>query len=209
MKKPKRLFKNRPPVESVRTKTPPIDVNRIEFIALHEAGHAVSGAHFGLGLEFVDIKRRTLPDGSLSLGYTKCRVPIDAFAGKGRDAALPWMVQCLAGPVAESLANPNFDALKSAGVDDGQNAHRIAIIAICPSLPVVDGQMEIPPDVHNAHKEEIDALLNDAMDATTAFVGQFQNAIIDVADALVESRELSADQVIAIVREHQHGSTAV
>src|SRR5690349_2619245 len=57
-----RLQREQPPDDS--------EDDDIRFIATHEAGHAVSASVLGMNLFKVDIKRRRMPDGSMSLGFT-------------------------------------------------------------------------------------------------------------------------------------------
>jgi hypothetical protein len=201
MKKPKRMFKNRPPL-SVERK---MDANDMRFIAIHEAAHAVSAVHFGLGLQSVDIKRRQLPDGVLSVGYTRCPVPVV----HGESEAMPWMIHILVASLAESAFNPHREALNSGSRDDQESARRIAVVALCPSTIRGDGKVEITPDVIAEHEGGIQAFWSAAVQASAEFADRFMPAICAVADALLAHRELSHDQVAAIVREHQPSLAAV
>src|SRR3954469_17251718 len=82
------------------------DPNDNRFIATHETGHAVSAVVLGLPLSAVDIKRRELPGGLTSLGFTGTRpVNTQDVLGRGEGVALPLMVQCLTGMAAEVRVN--------------------------------------------------------------------------------------------------------
>ena len=62
MKKPKRMFKDRQPLATVRAER--YNPNDIRYIATHEAGHAVSAILLGINLKSVDIMTRRLPNGA-------------------------------------------------------------------------------------------------------------------------------------------------
>jgi hypothetical protein len=82
------------------------DPNDPRFVAVHEAGHAVSAIVLGLNLASVDIKRRRLPDGGISMGFTDTgKTGLEDIGGKGEEAALPHVIQSLTGALAESKVN--------------------------------------------------------------------------------------------------------
>jgi hypothetical protein len=94
-----------------------------------------------------------------------------------------------------------------AGADDINGAQRIATVAICPATILPDGRRAIRPDVIAAHMEKLKACFSAAMDAAYEFVDKFWKTIVAVANALIIHRELSAEQVAAIMRDQQSAAT--
>jgi hypothetical protein len=182
-----------------------IAIREAVLTAIHEAGHAVAAVHYGLPLEFVHIKRQVLPDGRVSVGYTKCPVPVP----RGETEALPWIIQQLAGPIAEVSLDDDVDAdqVMKAGAGDIDRAKHIAIFAICPHTIGPDGGPGIRSDVIAAHVEKLTAFFNAAFAAAHEFVEKFWDAINAVARALMVHRELTAEQVAAIMRDQQSADT--
>jgi hypothetical protein len=90
-------------------KSPPVAYNPDDpfFVAMHEAGHAVSAAVYGLPFTGVDVTLRRRDEGRTSAGMTHVvdLNPRDVV-GKG-EATLPRLIQCTAGPCAEELVNPH------------------------------------------------------------------------------------------------------
>lgn len=111
-------------------RTASYDSNDVRFIATHEAGHAVSAVVLGIGLESADIHRHRLPDGGVSLGFTKTS-PLHHtdITGKGEDGAIHHEVQCLTRPLAEAVVNP-LAVYTDGDHHDVESARRIAAVAL-------------------------------------------------------------------------------
>jgi hypothetical protein len=167
------------------------------FDAIHVAGQAVAAVYYGLPLEFVHIKSQVLPDGSVLGGYAKITVP----ETRGETEAFPWIIQALAGPVAEMRVHGIARQVTLAGADAIHGAEQIALRAILPHTIRPDGWREVRSDVIEAHREKLKAYFTAAVGATMAFVDKFWEMIVAVAKALIDRRELTAEQVAAIMRD--------
>jgi hypothetical protein len=131
-KKPRRLFRarKRSGITAVAGAEPArYDPDDPLFVAVHEAGRAVAATVLGLPLKSVDVQGRREADGSVSAGFTDMPVDTADVLAKG-EAALPWLVQVMAGVVAEEAVNPlasKYDGHRR----DREQANRIAKVAIC------------------------------------------------------------------------------
>jgi hypothetical protein len=174
------------------------DPNDRRYVATHEAGHAVAAVVLGIELVGVDLQRRRRPDGTTSLGFTNAPVPTRAVAGKG-EAALPYVAQCLAGPLAEMAVNPGL--LESSGGDAGDRngARMIAAVAVCEAVECGAGRAEITPEELHRQGARIDGLMSAALAAACDLVNDNAPAIGLVAEALMERGRLSGAEVAAIV----------
>jgi hypothetical protein len=209
MKPRKQLFKGRRRQGVYRVEpTGPdrYDPDDPRYIAMHEAGHAVAAVVVGWELRSVDIKRCRLPDGTTSVGFTDTKsVNATEVMGKGEEAAMPHLIQCLAGPLAEMQVNDRFleyDAHR----DDRENARKIACFAVCNAIETERG-LEIPTEEQERNKGRIDALISSATEAAARLVNGHVRAITRVAELLTERKKLSGKEVAAIVAEHP-GRTA-
>jgi hypothetical protein len=203
MKKPRRIFRERREPDYVRVaqcKGSRYDPNDVQFIAMHEAGHAVSAIVLGYKLKSVDIKNRRSPNGRLSGGFADSgKVNINDVRGKGEVAALPHIVQCLTGPLAESMVNPVFVDY-GAHLDDFESARRVAAVALCDAIEKSD-RMEITSNELKRMETEVNSLFSAATDDAGRLVNDHSEAIVRVAELLVERKHLSGDEVAAIVEE--------
>jgi ATP-dependent Zn protease len=174
------------------------DLNDIRYIALHEAGHAVSAVVLGTGLRKVDIKRRPLENG-ISLGFTDTgTVKLDDVLGKGEEAAMPHMIQTCSGPLAEMVENKQ--ALAYGGfADDMASAHRIAASAFCNSIIKTESGGTLPPEEIARNKDRIDKLVESAVRSANELINGHWKAINKVRDLLVRKKELSGEEVACIV----------
>jgi ATP-dependent Zn protease len=179
------------------------DPNDIRWVAAHEAGHAAAARVFGIPLEFVDIRRRRLPGGQYALGWARALHPeATAIARLGADGIFPYLVQMMAGPAAEALADPRY-ALKAGADDlDQRGMFQAATIALCGVVEAPDGY-EVPLDVIEAHAEEILALCRQAEAAAAGFVAENRRVIEAIANALLQKTSLTGDEVDALVAAAQ------
>jgi hypothetical protein len=176
--------------------------NDIRWVAAHEAGHAAASA-FGMPLEFVDVRRRRLPDGQVSLGFTRTP-PLNAtdIAGLGEDGILPYLIQIMAGPAAEAQVDRRYALKAGCDVRDRQDTYRAAAIALCGLVKTNDGY-EVPRDAKEALVVEGVALCNRAKAEATRFVIAYRAAIEAVAAALIRKTSLTGDEVAALVAAAQ------
>jgi hypothetical protein len=205
MKKPKRIFKERRKPGYVRPAPPGVahyDPNDLRFITVHEAGHAVMTVLLGLQLISVDIKRRRMNDGRISVGWTNTgRIRCDELDGKGEVVAMPRLMQCVAGPLAEMLLNDR--AIKD-GSEQGDfaTARLIAAVAICGTQANADGHPEVRSNEFERHSDRIKAAYESAITEADRLIVANRRAILSVAEALMERHELKGDEVRAIVKQH-------
>jgi hypothetical protein len=175
------------------------ELNDPRHIALHEAGHAVAAVVLGLSLRKVELKRRVIPQG-ISVGFTDSPVEVMDVAGKGEEAAMPRMIQIMAGPVAEMRENEDVVAT-GAFQHDMDFLRRVAAVATLEATQRADGRMEIPPDVLQRNKSRLDQTCASALHRADELVAHHWQAILAVRDALLGKGELSGHEVAAIVRD--------
>jgi hypothetical protein len=204
MVRKQRLPRGKPPSQRACRPEPDesddYDPNDIRYIATHEAAHAVAAIVYGVKLTSVDLKKRKLPGGRISVGFTRTPpVPFEAVAGKGEAVALPFMVQGLVGPLAEAGVNPGL-----VSADDGSCSKDIEDAKLTATVAVCDCSHEgsrsvISPEEIERKRPRLKKLMADATDAAAQFVSDHGETIVEVANALIEKRELSGEEVAAIV----------
>ena len=75
---------------------------RFRYIATHEAGHAVSAVVLGLPLDSVDIRRRTLSDGRISVGFSDTgHIKVNDVKRMDEKTLISHLSSIMAGPIAE------------------------------------------------------------------------------------------------------------
>jgi ATP-dependent Zn protease len=162
---------------------------------MHEAGHAVAALIMGMNLNGVDINRRRLPDGRLSVGYTDCPVETKMF---DEESLIPAMIYCFAGPLAESHIHER--AIETTAFEgDQQEAFSLAALAVCERVDKGDGSEEVPVAEIKRNRARIDDLIKLALEKAAELVDEHIRAITEVADALTDRRSLTGDEVAAIV----------
>jgi hypothetical protein len=196
-KPPRQLFRQpRPETPGARTRRD--DLNDIRFIATHEAGHAVSAVVLGLDLKSVDIHRRHLPDGTVSLGFTNApSARVDLIRGKGEEAVMPDLIQSLTGPSAEQTLNPRV--LSTTACDNDMKAvQKLAAVALCEST-IEGNRVVIKPGDVERNRERIGALVGKAAEAAEMLVSRYWNAILVTAAILVKYKSLTRADVAEII----------
>jgi cell division protease FtsH len=171
----------------------------IRRIAMHEAGHAVAASVLGLQLDGVSLKRRSLSDGTRSLGFTASKVCYGDIAGKGAEAALPWLIQSNAGLLSEAFVNDDASEVVLGGKDDRDTARKIAVIALCEITSREGDQCEISDEELDRNRDRIESLLGHGREVAKLFVDKHRLAIFAVAEAIVGRRTLTGAEVAAIV----------
>lgn len=175
-------------------------LNKPRYIAYHEAGHAVSAIVLGFPLKSVDLKRRVLADGELSVGFTDTgKVNAEDVLGKGEEVVAPYLIQGAAGPFAERRIHP--DAFKcGAARGDMEAIRKIACTAVCEPTWTLEGRMEITVDEQERNRDKIEALVNSSLALTTEFVNKHWPAIEKVAKQLLKRTSLTGREVAALVK---------
>jgi ATP-dependent Zn protease len=171
------------------------DLTALRYTAHHEAGHAVAAIVLDIELTKVDLHPRQIESGRFTSGRTLS--PPVKVEGIGADKALPHIIVLGAGALAEQVVNPH--ALEGNGHHaDAISVRGIAQAALCESIEK-DGDRVVPQDEFERKRESMVALIDRGLDAAAELVRQHLDAIRAVAKALLERRELSGDEVRAIV----------
>jgi hypothetical protein len=164
-------------------------------VAVHEAAHAVACVKFGLPMKYVTIRQRRYETG-VSQGHVYTEIRWGELLGKGESAVTPWLIQALAGVATESVASSGpVDMLKS-GEKDVDSA---AVLAAC---ALYDGPMpESDALTFPVNPALVRPVLERATDLALDFVRENWKAIDRVARKLAFRKELTSDEVRAIVEE--------
>jgi cell division protease FtsH len=202
VKRRKRRFNQRPlrgTFKADSTSVDGYDPNDIRYVAIHEAGHAVSAVVLGFNLKSVEIRRRRMPSGQWSLGFTDTGSVVNLeVAGKGEEFVKSYLIQEFSGPMAELQVNDRA-AESSALADDLEGARRIAVLAICEASDKGDGTFEINPNEMARNEARLNSLIRNALEATNLLIKDHWSAICRVADLLVTRKVLTGDEVATIV----------
>jgi hypothetical protein len=126
------------------------------------------------------------------------RIDAGEIHREGKAAALPWMVQALAGPFAERKINDQAFEYE-VHRQDHDDALRIAAIATCKMTKKPNGDMWVPPEVIERNTDRIEVLRMRALKLACDLVERHFAAIEAVANLLLTKRELTGEQVAAIV----------
>jgi hypothetical protein len=169
------------------------DPNGIRSVAVHEAGHAVATVVLGLELKSVEVRPHILPDGRLRFGLTDAPITDADFAGRGENAAMPYLIQGWSGPVAEQKVNPRYHEYNG-GTNDFKCVKQIAVIAIC-NFASAENVV-----ITEEQRVRVNALLDSAWVAADSLVEAYWPAIKRVATLLGKRQELSGDEVAKIVK---------
>jgi hypothetical protein len=154
----------------------------------------VAALAYSIPLEFVDIHRRELPNGQVSVGFTRTpRKMVSEIAGRGEDTALPLMIQILAGPAAEAQADPRYAIKVGSDACDRKDAYRIAHVALF-------GRTGTPISHELADRRgKVEVLYQQAEVEAIRLVAENRAAIEAVAAALIRKTSLSGEEVAALV----------
>ena len=170
------------------------DPENIHNIAIHEAGHGVATIVLGLLLNSVNILPETRQDGRIQRGLLDAPYSEDAIAGKGEDAAMPYLIQGLSGPTAERKVNHQYHK-HNRGDTDFNRTKRLAVVAIC---GYGDADHVV---ITEDQRAQVNLLLHSAQLESTRLVEDRWPAIKKVAGALQARQELSGPEVAAIVNK--------
>jgi hypothetical protein len=167
---------------------------RLAATATHEAAHAVAAVVLGLELRSVDIRKEKMP-GGVRLGGAI--VGIDDFVGKGKDAAMPYLVLSIVGSMAEADINPDcFDEFTNGY--DIKYASAIAAAALYKG-PLHSDVVRVDAQELERIRPHVNELLDSATEAAEEFVNEHYLVIAQVAELLLKREELTGDEVRAIV----------
>jgi hypothetical protein len=173
--------------EAQRRKYDPDD---IRWIAAHEAGHAVAALAYGIPLEYVEIRRRHMPDGRVSVGFTCTPTPGPSdVEGWDTEDIWPYLVQTMARPAAEARVNPGWAHSSGQDAYDRQDAMRLAAWIICGAVVTPQGHV-VPREDPRTHTGEIEAQCRLAEAGAALFVAQNQKVMVhpDLARAAAGER---------------------
>jgi hypothetical protein len=165
----------------------------IRVTAFHEAGHAVALVILGLPLKNVDVLTRRYPDGA-SHGASHSEVDFSDYVGKGIDAVKPWMIQSLAGPIAELRVHRDSRLATKSGKKDWEMASQFAALANYEGPIPEDGNLNLKIDPSRFRPQ-----LEAASDEAAKIVGAHWPVIVRVAEMLISRKSLTGDEVAAIV----------
>jgi hypothetical protein len=185
---------------------PSFDPDDPRYVAYHEAGYAVAAVVVGLDLKLVDVRPCTLPNGRPAGGFTRIGIHNDDIVGKGEEAALPHLVQSMAGIFAECQVNPHPREWQEAAGDDMEDMRRVARLAICESVREDDGQFLFTPEGIRQGRPRMRALRDRAMAATVQLIDEHWPAIEQVAARLLERGRLTGAEVATIVAANRRPS---
>jgi hypothetical protein len=159
---------------------------------------------------FATTRRRELPSSSGRLDSTRRAPRLKSDRGysrflfhcysraKGEEAALPHIIQSMAGPIAESGVNPRIGEFDG-HTEDVDGARRIAAFSICTLTRREDGNLEATSEELERNADRLQALWKRGVDAAAQLVDAHHPAIKRVAALLLERTSLTGDEVAAIV----------
>ena len=110
---------------------------------------------------------------------------------------MPHLVHSFAGPLAEANVNHRVHEFNSHH-DDVEGAKQLAAYSICEIVETEDG-MQITMAELKSNEARLSELLDLATKAATKLVCDHWASIAKVADLLIERKQLSGDEVAAIV----------
>jgi hypothetical protein len=220
MKPPKRLFKDRPRDEDDRKPRVPLiapvaplpvpEVKRTpiaqhfspverRYTATHEAGHAVAAIMLGIPLIGVDIIPRIIEEGWSRGKCDTAKITVGELNAKGEEGVGPYIIQILAGYLAEKRVNPN--AREQGGWRlDFKGAWEYALGVCCEFTPSREGgQMMITGADKECVKDRAREILRAGKRDAERFVEDNEAAIGAVRDELLRRKKLTGDEVAAIV----------
>jgi hypothetical protein len=187
------------------------DPKKLRYTAVHEAGHAVLAVILGFTLENVFIKE--CPRTGVLVGFTHlARHTADDLAGKGGAAALPYLIQCFAGPRAERNENPAATQTFAYAMDQ-QDAYHVAHLAIfgltcsdyAARLAICESirwnSRTIGPIPAELRRKEIcrARILVTAWLKAGKLLEEHWEAVLEVAALLRQKKKLTGEKVVAIV----------
>jgi ATP-dependent Zn protease len=174
--------------------------NHPHFVAVHEAAHAVAAVVLGVNLNSVDVRRRRLPDGRLSVGFTDTGPQDLSDTSESRESeGRCALIQAMVGGVAEAELNPKM--WEHTGMEgDLADARRIAAMVFCEPVRRPDGRYEISSEQQARHQREINELIDSCNKSARNLVTSYWPEIVQVANELLERESLTGAEVEEIVR---------
>jgi hypothetical protein len=196
------------------------DPNKLRYTALHEAGHAVSAVVLGLTLKKVFIKQ--CPTTGVSVGFTDLgRHIADDLAGKGGEAAMPYLIQCFTGPRAERNENPAATKTFAFALDQQDASHvahlaiceltrrdNVAHLAICELTRRDNGTIGATPADFRRKEISRARILVTAWLKAGMLLDEHWQAVLEVADLLRQKKKLTGKEVAAIVNAARAASSS-
>jgi hypothetical protein len=182
------------------------DQNAPLYIATHEAAHAVAAVLLGLRLRSVDIKTLPLDRDHVSAGFTDTgEIVRSEIAGKGEAAVKAELITSLVGPLAELRVNPRFYDYKHVASFDFQKANELARLAVVDPTQT-DEEGYALAEERERTEPLARALYDSAFTAAAKLVEAHYPIISKVAQLLMARRELSGEEVRAVVEELTNGA---
>jgi hypothetical protein len=173
------------------------DPKHQQYTAIHETGHAVAAVDVGMNLKKVVIEQ--CPTTGVSVGFTDLgHFTASDLVRKGTEVAMPSLIQCFAGVLAEMKENPAATET-FAFAQDQQDAYHAAIAAICELSDMGNGMMVATPLELRQKTACLDALWHAAEEQARKLLAEHWQAVLEVAELLRQKKTLSGKNVAAIV----------
>jgi cell division protease FtsH len=173
------------------------DPNDLRYVALHEAGHAVAAVVLGLSLKKVFIKQ--CPTTGVRVGFTDSGGLTDnhlpSVFEKEMEARL---IQCYAGFRAEIKENPAASKTFRFALDE-EDAYRVFVLEFCESTDPDVGTIEDVLAYFRRHGFPTAHVVASFRREARELLAKHWQAVLEVADLLVQKKALSGKEVAAIV----------
>lgn len=175
----------------------PVNRNDLRCTAFHEAGHAVAAAV--LGIDFVkvfvvrDVDNASRPMG-MQLGHVERNFHLPSLAGQSEAIAINNLIQAFSGPMAETFAYPDLPLDMSQENQDVKDAWKI-IKFYCCKFTVADGIAQFDENELRCNAPTMDDLFKRGLVAAERFTNDHRKIVSEVAEALLDRTELTADEV--------------
>jgi hypothetical protein len=174
------------------------DVRDSFWTSIHEAGHAVAAIVLGLPLKLVSIAEINDPDtdGISRERFDHGNICWADYFGNGTEAVLPWMIEALAGPAAESLGRAHGFRWSDGGSKDLETARAFAALSLYRGT-ITEDQVLTFDLTDPALRSAVDHAFHEAR----LLLEPRRATVSRVARVLRDRKELSGEHVAEIVRE--------